>query len=345
MVESIAVTQIQAGQIPIEGRVDPVLYNDWYAIARSSDVPAGTVRSAQLFGVNLVLWRGENTAVLAWHDRCPHRSVRLSGGKVEDNCLVCPYHALAFNAEGRCVKVPAHPDYVPPKQACAQTFLVSERYGVIFVSLGNPIADVVPFPEWDDPDYRTYLSGGHRFRCSGLRAIENFLDVSHLPFVHGGILGESDRPTIADYEVMPIETGIYMKNIQIWQPDPDGTGQGGIATYDYWTLRPLVAALRKQKSDGQTMILWYVVTPISEEECVGWMWGALNYAHHIPKSDLVAFQDRVMLQDVENLESHNPKRLPLDTQIEFHLPSDRASLAYRKWLKKLGVTYGTVCSR
>lgn len=328
--------------IGVEALQDAVLLNDWYAVARSSELPPNTVKSVRLFETDVVLWRGEQTGVMAWLDRCPHRSVKLSAGTVEDDTLVCSYHGLAFEASGYCVKVPAHPNYVAPKQACTKTFAVVERYGVIFVSLGNPTEDVAPFPEWSDSEYHSYLSGGHRFRCSGLRAIENFLDVAHLPFVHAGILGVPEQPTIEDYEVSTIDTGIYLKNIQIWQPDPDGTGEGGIATYDYWTLRPLVAALRKQRANGQTMILLYFVTPVSEEECIGWMWGALNYADHLSEADLIAFQDTVILQDVANLEAHNPKRLPLDPQLEFHLPSDRASLAYRKWLKQIGVTYGTV---
>jgi phenylpropionate dioxygenase-like ring-hydroxylating dioxygenase large terminal subunit len=322
--------------------IDPILCNDWYPLVRSSDLTPGTILRSRLLGTDLVLWRGQDTEAIAWEDRCPHRSVRLSKGTIHNNTLICPYHGLAYNPAGQCVKVPAHPDYVPPKQASARSFAVQECYGVIFVSLGDPPAPPASFPEWNDPTYRTYLSGGHYCRSSGLRAIENFLDVAHFPFVHAGILGEPEQPVIDDYEVTSIDTGIYMKNIQVWQPDPDGTGQGSIATYDYWTVRPLTAALRKITTNGQTMVLLYTVTPVSEEECIGWVWGALNYAHHLSVSDLKTFQDKVTLQDVENLESHNPKRLPLDLQAEFHLPSDRASLAYRKWLKQLGVTYGAI---
>ncbi|WNZ46373.1 aromatic ring-hydroxylating dioxygenase subunit alpha [Leptolyngbya boryana CZ1] len=324
--------------------IDPILWNDWHPVARSADLKPGTILRSRLLGTDLVLWRGQNTGAIAWEDRCPHRSVQLSNGTVVDNTLVCPYHGLAYNSAGQCVKVPAHPNYVPPKQACVKSFAVQEQYGVVFVALGNPPTSVAPFPEWNDPTFQTYLSGGHYCRCSGLRAIENFLDVAHFPFVHAGILGEPSQPVIEDYEVHSIDTGIYMKNIQVWQPDPDGTGQGGIATYEYWTLRPLTAALMKKREDGQTMVLLTYMTPVSEEECLGWVWGALNYAHHLSEAEMEAFQDKVMLQDVGNLESHRPKRLPLDGQTEFHLPSDRASLAYRKWLKQLGVTYGTLRS-
>jgi len=321
--------------------IDPILH-DWHPLARSSDLKPGTILRSRLLETDLVLWRGEDTAAMVWEDRCPHRSVKLSGGTIVENTLVCPYHGLAYDQTGQCVKVPAHPNYTPPKQACVRSFSVQERYGVVFASLGKPSEPVAPFPEWDDPEYRTYLSGGHYCRCSGLRAIENFLDVAHLPFVHAGILGEPDQAVIEDYEVSSIDTGIYMKDIQIWQPDPDGTGRGGIAAYDYWTVRPLTAALRKKRASGQTMVLLYYVTPVSEEECIGWMWGTLNYAQDVPEATMVRFQDQVILQDVDNLESHSPKRLPLDLSAEFHLPSDRASLAYRKWLKQLGVSYGAI---
>ncbi|MGV0026491.1 aromatic ring-hydroxylating dioxygenase subunit alpha [Phormidesmis priestleyi] len=338
MVESISVRLTNQ----TNGKVhDRVLLDDWHPLARSQDLKPGTLLRSRLMETDLVLWRGETT-LSAWEDRCPHRSVKLSGGKVVDNTLVCPYHGLAYDPQGQCVKVPAHPNYVPPKQSCVKTFKVQERYGVIFVSLGNPQKEVAAFLEWDDPSYRTYLSGPHFCRCSGLRAIENFLDVAHLPFVHAGLLGEPDQAVIEDYEVSADENGIYLHDIRIWQPDPDGTGQGRIASYDYWALRPLTASLRKEVSEGHYMMLLYCVTPISEEECLSWMWGALNYAHEIPEAEMVAFQDKVILQDVANLESHQPKRLPLDPQAEFHLPSDRASLAYRKWLKQLGLTYGAI---
>ena len=54
------------------------------------------------------------------------------------------------------------------------------------------------------------------------------------------------------------------------------------------------------------------------------------------------FQDTIVSQDIPTVESQRPRRLPLNNDAEFHLPSDRASLAYRKWLKQLGVKFGTI---
>jgi phenylpropionate dioxygenase-like ring-hydroxylating dioxygenase large terminal subunit len=322
--------------------LDPVLANDWHPVLRSLDLSPGTLTRSRLLDTDLVLWRSADTTVMAWLDRCPHRSVQLSSGTVVNDTLVCPYHGLAYDVTGTCMDVPAHPGYVPPPQSCATAFAVQERYGVIFVCLGTPSQDIAPFPEWDDPAFRTYLSYGHVCDCSGLRAIENFLDVAHLPFIHGGLLGDPNQAAIADYQVTLTDCGIAMNNIQLWQPDPDGTGKGGLSSYDYWTLRPLTVALRKHVGAGQWMVLRFSVTPVSEESCLGWTWGTLNYAPELSEADLIAFQDTVLGQDLANLATHNPKRLPLDPQLEFHLPSDRASLAYRKWLKQLGLRYGAI---
>ena len=41
------------------------------------------------------------------------------------------------------------------------------------------------------------------------------------------------------------------------------------------------------------------------------------------------------------VESQRPHLLPLDLQAELNLRSDRLSIAYRRWLRGLGLRYGT----
>jgi phenylpropionate dioxygenase-like ring-hydroxylating dioxygenase large terminal subunit len=52
------------------------------------------------------------------------------------------------------------------------------------------------------------------------------------------------------------------------------------------------------------------------------------------------FEDELMVQDARIVESQRPELLPLDLQAELHLRSDRTAIAYRKWLKELGLTFG-----
>ena len=74
-------------------------------------------------------------------------------------------------------------------------------------------------------------------------------------------------------------------------------------------------------------------------DSTAWMWMAMNYE---PTEEMVDFQDRIFAQDAPILESQRPELLPLDLQAELHLRSDRTAIAYRKWLKQLGVRTGAV---
>lgn len=337
MIESVSTPS--SSYLP-ENLKDCVIFNDWHVVALAKALPAGSLQPLRLLDKDLVLWRGTDSPIQVWEDRCPHRSVRLSGGKVVDNTLVCPYHGMVYNTTGECIKVPAHPTYVPPKQACVRQYQVREQYGLVFVCLGDRPNPIAPFPEWDDPSYLKVLSGPHFCRTGGYRAIENFLDVAHFAHVHTDILGDLQFPEVGDYTVTTDDRGVHFSDICVWQPDPIGQGQGAMVTYEYSTFRPLTAYLRKGSPAGECLSILYCVTPVSAEECIGWMWVAVNFMDASQKEAAIAFQDKVFAQDLANLESHNPKQLPLAANAEFHVPCDRGSLAYRKWLKQLGVSYG-----
>jgi vanillate O-demethylase monooxygenase subunit len=68
---------------------------------------------------------------------------------------------------------------------------------------------------------------------------------------------------------------------------------------------------------------------------------SLNYGDEVADAELLEFQDRVTEQDRVVVESQRPELLPLDLQAELHLRSDRMAIAYRKWLREIGFTYGT----
>jgi len=318
---------------------DPVLLHDWHPIARSSDVPEASILPAKLLGEEVVVWRihGE---VRVWQDLCVHRGTKLSLGHIEGDLLECAYHGWTYNGYGECVRIPAHPEQRPPPKARVRTYHSRERYGLVWACLGTPSREVPTFEEWEDPSFRKIPCGPYRYHASAPRAVENFLDVAHLPFVHSGILGEKAHAEIQEFEVEQGEEGIIARNVRIWQPDPDGTGIGKDVNYTYKVMRPLTMYLSKDTTEGRFSI-FAAVCPTTEFESVAWFWIAMNYAHDLPEEDIVKLQDRITGQDVPVVESQRPERLPLDLQAELHLRSDRIAVAYRKWLGKLGLTFGT----
>lgn len=330
---------------------DPLLLREWFLIASSSEIALGQTLARQLLGRDLVLWRSYD-GLHCWLDLCIHRGAKLSLGTVRSptaNCLICPYHAWEYAPSGQCVRIPAHPDLTPPAKAHAQVFHLRERHGAVWVCLGSPAGEPPEFAPAEEPGFRTVTAGPYRFRALGPRVIENALDVAHLGFVHAGLLGDPERLEVEDYEVTDTPIGPEAAHIRIWQPNPDGTGEGALITYRYWVAGPLTMALEKTGSGkngsentatGRRFAILAQVAPVDAEHSEMRMLMSLNYGHEIPEAELRAFQDRVTEQDRAVVESQRPELLPLDLQAELHLRSDRMAIAYRKWLRKIGLRYG-----
>jgi len=51
---------------------DPILLNDWHAVAWSSDLGAGHSKPVRRLELDLVVWRNRD-GVHAWQDLCVHR--------------------------------------------------------------------------------------------------------------------------------------------------------------------------------------------------------------------------------------------------------------------------------
>ena len=318
---------------------DPIVLNDWHPVARSSSLPEGSVAKARLLGEDLVLWRSGGRAN-AWRDLCVHRGSRLSLGWVKSGLLTCAYHGWTYDADGRCVRFPAHSTQRPPPTAHASTYATQEGYGMVWACLGTPRGDIPTFDEWDDPSYRKIFCGPYEYNASATRAVENFLDVAHFPFVHAGLLGDESHAEIEDYEVETTDQGVVARNVRVWQPDPDGTGKGKTVNYTYRVPRPFTAYFVKNADEGNFAIQLNV-TPVDGTRCLGWMCIALNYAGDVPDDELRSYQDKITGQDVPIVESQRPELLPLDLQAELHLRSDRIAVAYRKWLREIGLRFGT----
>jgi len=330
---------------------DPRLLTEWLAVGWSREVVRGGTLARRMMGRDLVFWRASNedTGLHCWLDLCVHRGAKLSLGTIQNcidgdargggDCLVCPYHGWRYAASGQCVSIPAHPGLAPPAKARVQTFQVRERYGVIWVCFGEPAGELPEFSLADDAGFRVLLAGPYRFRALGPRLIENLLDVAHLGIVHAGLLGDPGQSEIEDYEVGMGERGPEAKEIRIWQPNPDGTGAGAHVAYHYEVQGPLTAGFVKTHG-AQRFGMLASVAPVDAEFSEMRLAMALNYGQEVSDEELIAFQDRVTEQDRAIVESQRPELLPLDLQAELHLRSDRMAIAYRKWLREIGFSYG-----
>jgi len=232
------------------------------------------------------------------------------------------------------------------KDASGRMLPTQIKFDHVWTTVGDRPRPLFDIPEGNEPGRRLVPCGMVRVKCSPLRAVENFLDIAHFPFVHTDVLGAEPYTEVEPYKVEIREQNdeVWATKVKFFQPLAAKSAAGGITTdYEYRVPAPTTAVLYKTcppKPEAQDVITIFV-QPRSETECDVWPWMAL-YDDDTPYADLVQFQQMIFLQDRSILENQRPIKLPLDPRMEIPTRSDLTSVAYRRWLKKRGAFYGAL---
>ncbi|RDU94671.1 aromatic ring-hydroxylating dioxygenase subunit alpha [Trinickia dinghuensis] len=169
----------------------PFLRNAWYVAAWSRELNAQEPVQRTLLGESIVFFRDSRGAGVALSNRCPHRFAPLSGGKVRGDAIECPYHGLRFDRTGQCVHNPHGDGRIPPA-ARAASYPLMERYGAVWIWMGEPErAHAVALPSFDYLDERHHeTSSGYLLTKAHYQlSADNLLDLSHFQFLHPQTLG------------------------------------------------------------------------------------------------------------------------------------------------------------
>ena len=166
------------------------LRNSWYVAAWDREVSRSPL-ARTLLDQPVVFYRKEDGTPVALEDRCCHRQLPLSMGRIEGDDLRCGYHGLKFDASGRCVEIPGQPS-IPP-QARVRSFPVVERFNWLWIWMGDAEkADPSLIPDWwwaDHPDWAFTRPDRVRLECDYQLVSDNVLDVTHLAYVHAASIG------------------------------------------------------------------------------------------------------------------------------------------------------------
>jgi phenylpropionate dioxygenase-like ring-hydroxylating dioxygenase large terminal subunit len=209
----------------------------WYAAGFPDEFGRSLVGRTFL-GEPVVLFRTEAGELVALEDRCSHRRLPLSLGRLKADTVECAYHGLVYDCSGACIKMPGQEDV--PRTARLKRYPVADMHGYSWIWMGNPArADTGTIPDYS----RLSLPGLGRHRI-GLHVeanyqliVDNLLDLSHLPYVHGtttGNLPVSERASVKterhgntvqvkrwaeNVEPAPtfVQFGGYQGRVDIWQ--------------------------------------------------------------------------------------------------------------------------------
>jgi phenylpropionate dioxygenase-like ring-hydroxylating dioxygenase large terminal subunit len=254
---------LSKGQTSVARVVD-----DWYVVCRAKDL-GRRPRPATLLGVPLVVFRGADGRPGALIDRCAHRNVPLSIGRVVGDRLECGYHGWQFDREGVCRVVPALVGKSVAKGRAVDAYPCREQDGLVWVygTPGvEPAREPYTFPLVGERGYTTVIERVEAQATLHATA-ENALDVPHTAFLHRGLFREDgDRN---DIEVVVTRHHDRVEAQYVGEPRPTGlvgwllAPRGGVVTHYDRFLLPSIAQV-EYRLDRAHILVSAALTPVSD---------------------------------------------------------------------------------
>ena len=230
-------------------------------------------------------------------------------------------------------------------QAMGSALPFREKYGCVWTTLGHPNREIFDIAEAWETDRRFVPCGWVKMRASGLRVVENFLDMAHFPFVHTDILGAEPHTEVPGYlsEIRrDIDEG-WATNCTFFQPRIAATeSEGAFVQLTYRVPSPFVVMLYRicPTAPDRLDAIALFIQPIEEGLCRAQPVMYLVDSQSTHKA-LLHFEQIIFAQDRIIVENQRPLLLPLEPRQEIPTRADSSSVAYRRWLKEKGVRFGT----
>ncbi len=293
-----------------------LIENRWYVVLTSRELRKKPVGRKRL-GRDVVFWRDSKGEAHGALDSCPHRRAKLSPGRVEGDCITCPFHGFAFAPSGECTAIPAHPGRKLPRALELEVFPLREEYGFLWMWNGPALETDAPVPFFD---FDGYSFAGSEFEepvaTHYTRAIENQLDFAHLAFVHRTTIGRLankvvDVRTEVDGDLIVVTTESPPARIEFLGP-----GLWRNRTGPFWQFLAFVPI-------DDAAMTYYVRSyqKALRRGPLAWLFGLLQ-----------RFLNGIIIrQDTPVVETQPASETRLREMNEILVPSDEPIIAYRRW--------------
>lgn len=328
--------------------------NNWYVACTAAEVTESPHR-VRILGCDFVLFR-DSRGVRCLSDLCCHRGASLALGKCADDTITCPQHGWTYGGDGICQFIPAgiKTPTSPPRKARVPAYPVAEKYGLIFVFLGDQseterptIPDIMP--EWDSETWHKDVITRTK-DINYMRMCENYNDPCHVHYIHEFAKWLPKGVTIIDH----IATEHYLKS---WHAAWNKQGNHGISSglmMEYHVVSCVSRNTNYQPGYPQQIVTAYV-TPI--DECST----RIHMVLLMPRHETVALdgslvrgatadehrqlinmtRDVVMDEDYAVLKTTRPLQAALPSE-ELLVETDRTLAQVRKITKAFGNKQGRI---
>ena len=247
------------------------ILDDWYVACESTALGRQPL-AITFLGTPIAVFRrasGEPAAVL---DRCPHRNVPLSMGRVRGERIECGYHGWQFDGDGRCQAIPglcAPLDKGTGRNVPA--FATRELDGWVWVYATpdvEPQREPYRHPHHADDRYTTVYQAVPMDGSLHATA-ENALDVPHTAFLHRGLFREDGDRQRIDVEVRRFHDRVEAE--YFGESRPEGVlgkvlaPRGGEVRHVDRFILPCIAQVEYELGDAH-VVATTALTPVSDYE-------------------------------------------------------------------------------
>jgi phenylpropionate dioxygenase-like ring-hydroxylating dioxygenase large terminal subunit len=285
------------------------LPHSWFILCTSRELGREPL-ARKLQGTPLVLFRDGEGRPRALLDRCPHRNVPLSLGRVVEGTLQCAYHGWRFDGEGRCRLIPGLLGESEAKSRCATWHATREQEGFVWVYSTpgvEPTSEPYRFPLLDAHGYSTVrrmLSAKGTLHST----LENTLDVPHTAYLHGGWFRTEEKRN--EIEVVVRRGADRVEAEYLGEPRPSGLagrllapGGGVVQHFDRFLL-PSIAQVEYRIGDDSHLLVTSAMTPVDdwETEVYAVVTFRMPLPHWLVKPFLTPVALHIFQQDARMLE-------------------------------------------
>lgn len=328
--------------------------NAWYAAAWDVEVKRALL-SRTICNRKVVLYRRQDGTAAALEDACWHRLAPLSKGRLDGDNVVCGYHGLVFNVQGRCVFMPSQETINP--SACVRSYPVAEKHRFVWIWPGDPaLADPAKIPDlhWNqDPDW---ASDGRTIivKCDYRLVLDNLMDLTHETFVHGSSIGNdavAEAPFQTTHGERTVTVTRWMRDID---PPPFWAGQlGKPGRVDRWQIirfeAPATIAIdvgvapagsgapEGDRSQGVNGFVLNTITPQTDSTCLYFWAFARNYdiLNQARTTQLREGVERIFREDEEVLEAQQVAMEENKGRVFYNLNIDAGSMWARRLIDRM----------
>ena len=218
-----------------------VFARSWQLVAHAGQLAsAGDYATASIANVPLVLVRGDDGVLRAFHNVCRHRAGPLAEGCGHGaRVLRCRYHGWTYGLDGvlrSATEMAGATDFDPSRIALPPA-RVEAWHGLVFAALGDapPLAEVLAGVAERSAahalaDLAFERRVAYEVACNWKVYVDNFLEGYHLPHVHPSL------NRVLDYRAY--DTALAPWHSLQSSPIAGGTGPYGAGEALYWFVYP-----------------------------------------------------------------------------------------------------------